>query len=70
MATITTKPGQMKHKPPTRAPAAPRSRHAQKMANCVDAGPGNRLVTAMPSSNSPGSNHWRCSTHSRRNMAT
>ena len=49
---MTIRPGTMKHRPPTTAPIGPRSRQAQRMASCVEAGPGRRLVAAMPSSNS------------------
>ncbi len=66
---MTTKPGTMKQNPPVRAPAQPRSRHAQRMASCVDAGPGSRLQAAMPSSNSVADIHSRSSTHSLRRRA-
>ena len=59
----------MKHTPPRTAPTGPRSRQAQKMASCVEAGPGRRLVVAMPSSNSLASIHPRSSTHIRRSRA-
>ena len=49
---MTISPGMMNAAPPTRAPARPRSRQAQKMASWVEAGPGIRLQTAMASSNS------------------
>ena len=68
-ARMTTRPGTMKQNPPRRAPRQPRSRQAQKMANCVDAGPGSRLQAAMPSSNSPGVIHSRSTTHSFRSRA-
>jgi hypothetical protein len=51
------------------APVAPRRRHAQKIASCVEAGPGSRFVVATPSSNSSASSHWRLSTHRRRRSA-
>ncbi len=66
---MATSPGTMKHTPPTTAPRVPPSRQAQKMANWVEAGPGSRLVAAIPSSNSVGDSHWRSVTHSRRSMA-
>ncbi len=56
----------MKHSPPSTAPTGPPSRHAQKMANWVDAGPGSRFVAATPSSNSRADSHARSSTHSFR----
>ncbi len=68
-ARMTIKPGTMKQSPPVRAPAQPRSRQAQRMANCVDAGPGSRLQAAMPSSNSVAEIHSRSSTHSLRRRA-
>ena len=37
----------MKHAPPSRAPATPRSRQAQKIASWVEAGPGNRFVAEI-----------------------
>ena len=52
--------------PPMSAPARPRSRQAQKMANCVEAGPGSRLQTAIASSNSRASSQPRRSTHNWR----
>src|SRR5262249_31375232 len=55
--------------PPTIAPGAPRSRHAQKIASCVEAGPGRRLQAAIASSNSTGAIHRRRSTHSARSSA-
>ncbi len=54
----------MKQAPPTRAPTVPPSRHAQKMASWVEAGPGRRLVAAIPSSNSVADNHRRSVTQS------
>src|SRR6266540_3667612 len=39
------------------------------MASCVEAGPGRRLVAAMPSSNSRSDSHRRWSTHSWRRSA-
>ncbi len=68
-ARMTIRPGTMKQNPPIRAPRQPRSRQAQKMANCVDAGPGSRLQAAMPSSNSLGVIHSRSTTHSFRSRA-
>ena len=68
-AKISTSPGTMKHSPPRRAPAGPRSRQAQKMASWVDAGPGSRFVVAMASSNSFASIHCRSSTQRRRSNA-
>jgi hypothetical protein len=63
------RPGTMKARPPTTAPSLPRTRHAQKIASWVDAGPGSRLHAAIASSNSSASSHpWR-STHSRRSSA-
>ncbi len=52
--------------PPTSAPARPRSRQAQKMASCVEAGPGIMLQTAIASSNSRASSQPRRSTTSCR----
>ena len=66
---MSTIPGAMKQIPPSTAPTGPRSRQAQKIASCVDAGPGRRLVVETPSSNSLASIQWRCSTHSRRSSA-
>ena len=60
-------PGMMNASPPTAAPARPRTRHAQKIASWVDAGPGSRLQAARASSNSAGASHLRRSTHSARN---
>jgi len=62
-------PGTMKASPPTTAPSLPRTRHAQKIASSVDAGPGSRLHAAMASSNSAASSHSRWSTHSLRSSA-
>ena len=62
-------PGTMKASPPATAPARPRTRHAQKIASSVDAGPGSRLQAAIASSNSAASSHPRESTHSRRSSA-
>ncbi len=59
----------MKHAPPTRAPETPRRRQAQKMASCVDAGPGSRLVAAIASSNSAADSQRLRSTHSSRSSA-
>ena len=66
---MITKPGRMKHTPPTSAPTVPRSRHAQKIASWLDAGPGSRFVAAMPSSNSGSDNQARSRTHSARSIA-
>jgi hypothetical protein len=65
-ARMTISPGTMNAAPPIAAPARPRSRHAQKIASWVEAGPGSRLHAAMASSNSGASSHWRRSTHSSR----
>ncbi len=62
-------PGRMKASPPATAPARPRTRHAQKIASSVDAGPGSRLQAAIASSNSAASSQPRLSTHSRRSSA-
>jgi len=62
-------PGTMKARPPTTAPSRPRTRHAQKIASSVEAGPGSRLHAAIASSNSAASSHPRLSTHSRRSSA-
>jgi hypothetical protein len=62
-------PGTMKASPPTTAPSLPRTRHAQKIASSVDAGPGSRLHAAIASSNSAASSHSRWSTHSLRSSA-
>src|SRR6185437_10756596 len=43
-AKMMASPGAMNETPPMSAPARPRSRQAQKIASCVEAGPGNRLV--------------------------
>jgi hypothetical protein len=51
-ARMITRPGTMKQMPPITAPTRPRSRQAQKIASCVEAGPGRRFVAEMPSSNS------------------
>ncbi len=59
----------MKQAPPTRAPSAPRSRHAQKMDSWVDAGPGNKLTAAIPSSNSVDESQPRSVTQSLRKSA-
>ena len=60
----------MKHNPPRIAPGADRSRHAHRIASCVEAGPGSRFVTAMASSNSDaGPSTPARSTQSRRNRA-
>ena len=66
---MSRSPGRMKHNPPRRAPADLRSRQAQKIASCVEAGPGRRFVVAMASSNSLASIHSRSSTHKRRRRA-
>ena len=60
------RPGTMKQAPPSNAPASPRSRQAQKIASCVEAGPGSRLVVAIPSSNSRADSQARSSTQSLR----
>ena len=62
-------PGTMKARPPTTAPSRPRTRHAQKIASSVDAGPGRRLQAAIASSNSAASSQPSRSTHSRRKRA-
>ena len=54
---------------PTIAPAGPRTRHAQKIASCVEAGPGSRLHAAIASSNSSRVSHPRRCTHSSRSSA-
>ena len=66
---MRTSPGTMKHSPPMTAPTARRRRQAQKMASWVEAGPGRRLVAAIPSSNSVAVSHRRSSTHRRRSRA-
>ena len=63
---MTISPGTMNAAPPTRAPSRPRSRQAQKIASCVEAGPGSTLQTAIASSNSRASSQPRRSTHSCR----
>ncbi len=68
-ARITIRPGTMKHSPPTIAPATPASRHAQKIASWVDAGPGSKFVAAMPSSNSSAVSQDRRCTQSWRSRA-
>ena len=60
----------MNARPPATAPGAPRTRQAQKIASCVDAGPGSRLHAAIASSNSPSVSHARRSTQSSRSSAT
>src|SRR4051812_4717479 len=59
----------MKLAPPTSAPATPLSRQAQKIASCVEAGPGSRVVAAIASSNSRSLSHARRWTHSLRRSA-
>ena len=59
----------MKLSPPATAPAAPRKRQAQRMANWVEAGPGNRFVAETLSSNSEAEIQLLSSTHSRRRSA-
>ena len=66
---MTTSPGRMNAAPPTTAPAGPATLHAQKIASCVDAGPGKRLHAEIASSNSDASIHRRRSTHRSRNNA-
>src|SRR5580693_9615325 len=68
-ARMTISPGTMKHAPPTSAPRGPRSRHAQKIASWVEAGPGSMLVAATPSSNSRAEIQSRRSTHSTLSSA-
>src|SRR5664280_290319 len=51
-ARMRATPGTMKQTPPRMAPTVPRSRQAQKIASWVEAGPGRRLVAAIPSSKS------------------
>ncbi len=63
---MTISPGTINAAPPTSAPTRPRSRQAQKIASCVDAGPGIRLQTAIASSNSRASIQPRFSTTSCR----
>ena len=55
--------------PPTTAPPAPATRHAQKTASWVEAGPGSRLQAAIPSSNSLADSQRRFVTHSSRSKA-
>src|SRR5205823_5691849 len=43
---IITSPGRINAAPPRTAPIGPATRHAQKIASCVDAGPGSRLHAA------------------------
>ena len=59
----------MKPSPPTSAPGTPPIRQAQKMASCVEAGPGRRFVAAIASSNSAGLSQERRSTQSSRRRA-
>ena len=66
---MTISPGTMNAAPPTSAPSRPRTRHAQKMASSVEAGPGSRLQAAIASSNSVESSQPRWSTHSLRSSA-
>src|SRR6185437_6520286 len=68
-ARMTIRPGTMNAAPPASAPSLPRTRHAHKIANSVEAGPGSRLQTAIASSNSAASSHRRSSTHSLRSSA-
>ncbi|GAB3844692.1 hypothetical protein GCM10027610_059620 [Dactylosporangium cerinum] len=63
---MTIRPGTMKQTPPSSPPTQPRSRQAQKIASWVEAGPGSRLVAAMPSSNSWALIQPRFVTHSCR----
>src|SRR5690242_2177517 len=65
-AKMTISPGTMNAAPPASAPGRPRSRHAQKIASWVEAGPGSRLQAAIASSKSCASSHPRRSTHSSR----
>ena len=66
---MTTRPGTMNATPPTMAPSGPATRHAEKIASCVDAGPGNKLHAAIASSNSAVVSHRRCSTQRSRSSA-
>ena len=66
---MMARPGRMKQTPPSIAPAVRRRRHAQKIASCVEAGPGRRFVEAIPSSNSSGPIHPFSSTQRRRSSA-
>src|SRR5436190_2260772 len=66
---MITSPGTMKAMPPTIAPAIPATRQAEKMASCVDAGPGSRLHAAIASSKSCALSHRRRSMHRSRNKA-
>ena len=66
---MATSPGAMKATPPTSAPPAPATRHAQKIASWVEAGPGSRLHAAIPSSNSPAESHRCFVTHNSRSNA-
>src|ERR1700678_2263852 len=68
-ARITMRPGTMNAAPPARAPRRPRTRHAQKIASWVEAGPGSRLQALIASSNSVASSHCSRSTHSLRSSA-
>ena len=64
-----TKPGMMNAAPPSSAPGRPRTRQAQKIASCVEAGPGSRLQAAIASSNSTEVSHCLRPTHrSRSNL--
>src|SRR5262249_52134411 len=68
-ARMATSPGTMKAAPPTIAPNGPPTRQAQKIASCVEAGPGNRLQAATASSNSCAVSQPSRSTHSSRSRA-
>ena len=59
----------MNASPPTIAPTGPPTRRAQKIASCVEAGPGRRLHAAIASSNSFSPSQCRRSTTSRRSRA-
>ena len=68
---MATRPGTTKHAPPIRgAGQCPRTlARRTAMASWVEAGPGRRLVAAIPSSNSTALSQWRSVTHSCRSMA-
>ena len=68
-ARITTRPGTMKHSPPTSAPAGPRRRQAHRMASWVEAGPGQQVGGGDPVLELLGDSQPRRSTHSARSSA-
>ena len=66
---MRARPGTTKQTPARMAPNCPRRRQAMKIASCVEAGPGSRLVAATPSSNSRSVSQWRRPTARLRRRA-